>query len=233
MCSGASCLHFVDRASCSEGSELQEGPDSGQSDPSVDDLSSCCSLLKGRERQCHGELTPGWLWRSPMLWSLQEKGCRCPAGRSHRAGRTCSPGGPEPSLAGPQAPRGPAPLLLAPGFPHLLDPSSAPFSPGASRRPWSQHLLLAPILLSLFLVSGPSSIAKVACLLAGPQTPPPTRTPLEFHTCMRDITRSVVHRAGNLTLTARSHLSPKPAPPQGHLLCSLGCAPLLPASYRP
>ena len=120
MCSGASCLHFVDRASCSEGSELQEGPDSGQSDPSVDDLSSCCSLLKVRERQCHGELTPGWLWRSPMLWSLQEKGCRCPAGRSHRAGRTCSPGGPEPSLAGPQAPRGPAPLLLAPGFPHLL-----------------------------------------------------------------------------------------------------------------
>ena len=135
----------------------------------VDDLSSCCSLLKGRERQRHGELTPGWLRRSPVLWSLQEKGCRRPAGHSHRAGRTCSPGGPESSLAGPQAPRGLAPLLLAPGFPRLPDPSSAPFSPGASRRPWSQRLLRAPFLPSLFLVSGPSSIAKVACLLAAPK----------------------------------------------------------------
>lgn len=135
----------------------------------VDYLSSCSNLLKGRERQCHGELTPGWLRRSPMLWSLQEKGSRRPAGHSHSAGRTRRSGGPESSPAGPQAPRAPAPLLLAPGSPHLPDPSLAPFSPGASRRPWSQHLLRAPFLLSLLLLSGPSSIAKVACLLAAPK----------------------------------------------------------------
>lgn len=116
LCSGASCLHFADRASRLEGSEFQESPDSGQLTHRVDDLSSCSSLLKGRECQCHGELTPGWLRRSPVLWSLQGKGFRRPAGHSHRAGRTRRSGGPESSPAGPQAPRGAGPSSARPWF---------------------------------------------------------------------------------------------------------------------
>lgn len=162
-----------------------------------------------------------------MLWSLQEKG-RHPAGHSHRGGRTCRPGGPESSRAFPR-PHGDrslfCPSLALPACLTLL------LGPLLSR---SLQASVVPALKPCPISSFPFASLRSFVLCQGrlpagsPQTPPPTRTPLEFHTCVSGITSQSCKLDLEGTVSHLPQTSSAPRSP-----CSLGCAPLLPASYRP
>lgn len=171
-------------------------------------------------------------WHSLLLWSLQEKGCRRPAGHSHHGGRTCRPGGPESSPAFPR-PHGDWPLFcLPPGSPRL--PASPPWPPSLQEPPGVRGPSVDPVPHIFF----PFCFSQVLCPL--PRSPTCWQ-PSNSATNQNSLGVPHVREGHQLLggpqgckLDLEGTVSPLPQTSSSpRSPCSLGCAPLLPASYRP